>query len=410
MDVLAIAETKVDSSFPTSQFLIDKYKTPFRLDITDRSGGLLVYVKAGIPTRRLINLELPQDIQIIAVELRLKNTKWLSVFIYRPPSQDLEYFLHHLTTLLDFYSNFRSCIIMGDFNCEPACPKLVTFMEGNLLFNHMKSKTCFKSNVGTCIDLILSNQKFGLQHTCTQDTGLSDFHHLISTELKCTYTKLPPRKVTYRSFRNFDENKFLDDLSHSLCSNISDYDSFNTTFESVVDRHAPQKSRLVRGNEKSYMNKALRKAIMRRSRLRNVYLKSRSTADQHAYRQQRNYVTNLVRKTRKSYFESVASQSSNKSHHFWKLCKPFLSNSSSHSDRIMLVKDDNILSDESEIAEAFNSYYRDITKELDLVQWSPSPLCPTFSDPIFQAIAKYEDHPSIVKIRSLSWGQHSFSL
>jgi len=48
---------------------------------------------------------------------------------------------------------------MGDFNCEPDAPILANFLEDNLLFNHMKVKTCFKSLNGTCIDLILSNQK-----------------------------------------------------------------------------------------------------------------------------------------------------------------------------------------------------------------------------------------------------------
>ena len=75
----------------------------------------------------------------------------------------------------------------------------------------MKSKTCFKTASGTCIDLILSNQKFSLEHTRLADIGLSDFHHLISTELKCTYTKVPPRKVKYRNYKNFNEINFSND-------------------------------------------------------------------------------------------------------------------------------------------------------------------------------------------------------
>jgi len=47
LDVFAIAESKIDESFPTSQFQILGYKTPFRLDNSGTSGGLLVYVKSG---------------------------------------------------------------------------------------------------------------------------------------------------------------------------------------------------------------------------------------------------------------------------------------------------------------------------------------------------------------------------
>jgi len=50
-------------------------------------------------------------------------------------------------------------------------------------------------------------------------------------------------------------------------------------FESVLERHAPQKSRYIRGNEKPHMNKALRTAIMKRTHLRNIYRKSRNISD-----------------------------------------------------------------------------------------------------------------------------------
>jgi len=82
----------------------------------------------------------------------------------------------NLVYLLDNLSKFKYCVIT-----EPKSPKLAEFLKSNLLFNQMKFNTCFKSLNGSCIDLILSNQRFSLQHTSTSDTG--DFHHLISTEL-----------------------------------------------------------------------------------------------------------------------------------------------------------------------------------------------------------------------------------
>ena len=40
VDILAIAETKVDKSFPTAQFITEGFHKPLRLDISDKSGGL----------------------------------------------------------------------------------------------------------------------------------------------------------------------------------------------------------------------------------------------------------------------------------------------------------------------------------------------------------------------------------
>ena len=53
VDILTIAETKIGSSFPTAQFRFANYHTPYRLDIIDKSGGILVYMKSNIPTLQL---------------------------------------------------------------------------------------------------------------------------------------------------------------------------------------------------------------------------------------------------------------------------------------------------------------------------------------------------------------------
>ena len=53
VDVVSIAETKIDASFPSAQFVLEGYHSPYRLDISSRGGGILVYVKPSILSRRL---------------------------------------------------------------------------------------------------------------------------------------------------------------------------------------------------------------------------------------------------------------------------------------------------------------------------------------------------------------------
>ena len=53
IDILAIAETKLNKSFPEQQFFSEGYKLPYRHDQTHKSGGLLVYINKDIPSRRL---------------------------------------------------------------------------------------------------------------------------------------------------------------------------------------------------------------------------------------------------------------------------------------------------------------------------------------------------------------------
>ena len=53
------------------------------------------------------------------------------------------------------------------------------------------------------------------------------------------------------------------------------------------------------------MNKVLKKTIMKRSQLRNVFLKKRTLESQVAYNKQRNYYTSLLRKEKQNYFENI---------------------------------------------------------------------------------------------------------
>ena len=53
IDILMVSETKIDMSFPTSQFVIQGFAAPFRLDRTNTGGGILVYVRDDVPSKLL---------------------------------------------------------------------------------------------------------------------------------------------------------------------------------------------------------------------------------------------------------------------------------------------------------------------------------------------------------------------
>ena len=77
VDILVITETKLDSTFPTSQFLIESYSEPYRFDRNRNGGGVLIYVPEDIQSKPLMGHKLPHDIEGIFVELNLRKNKWL---------------------------------------------------------------------------------------------------------------------------------------------------------------------------------------------------------------------------------------------------------------------------------------------------------------------------------------------
>ena len=201
VDILAITKTKIDESFPTAQFLLVGYHSPYRLDKSPKSGGILVYVKSSIPSRQLNFPNLPYKIQAIPFELNLRKEKWLVISIYRPPLESLSCFLDSLTNMIDFFSSsYDNFIVMGDFNSQPTDSIMKDFMDANGFINLIKSNTCFKGK-GSCIDLILTNRKYSFKHSNSVETGISDHHHLIYTMLKTTFSKAEPKLVHYREYK-----------------------------------------------------------------------------------------------------------------------------------------------------------------------------------------------------------------
>ena len=48
VDILLISETKIDSTFPTSQFLMNGYSNIYRLDRNDKGGAIMLFVKYNL--------------------------------------------------------------------------------------------------------------------------------------------------------------------------------------------------------------------------------------------------------------------------------------------------------------------------------------------------------------------------
>ena len=142
----------------------------------------------------------------------------------------------------------------------------------------MKRNTCFKGSV-SYIDLILTNRKYSFKNTTSYETGLSDHHHMILTMLKTTFQQKEPKCLIYRDYKNFIFENFKSDLQEALQSCKGSYEAFDNYFISCLNKHAPNRKKVLRGNEKPHMNKNLRWAIMERSKLKNKANKTKNPLD-----------------------------------------------------------------------------------------------------------------------------------
>ena len=163
IDIFVISETETDESFPKRNFLIEGFSTPYSLDCNSKGGGIMLYVRADIPSNLLAFEDKP--IESLFIELNLQNTKILINCSYNPHKSEIKKHLTALRNSLDLHSSkYEKILILGDFNVEIEEANMKSFCENYNLKSLIKQPTCYKiPNKPTCIDLILKNVPF---HAC----------------------------------------------------------------------------------------------------------------------------------------------------------------------------------------------------------------------------------------------------
>ena len=140
IDIFAVTESKLDDSFPISEFNIDGL--PFR---KDRSTHVLVYIRTDIPCK-MINFCSPHE--IVCLELNFREVKWLLILAYYPRphpgrKHDNE-FLFDIGKAIDF-KDYQKIVVIGDINLEQHNDSLAEFMTVYNLSNLIKEPTCYKT-------------------------------------------------------------------------------------------------------------------------------------------------------------------------------------------------------------------------------------------------------------------------
>ena len=137
----------------------------------------------------------------------------------------------------------------------------------------------------------------------------------------------------------------------------------------VLDNHVPLKKKQLRFNHSPFMTKALRKAIMTRSSLKNIYNKKGSYENWGKYKKQINFCVKLLRKTKQDYFNNIDIKSVSDTKKFWKTIKPYFSNKGLTSNKIFLSEKGSLIKDRVAIVTTMNDYFINITETIGLKQF-----------------------------------------
>ena len=148
------------------------------------------------------------------------------------------------------------------------------------------------------------------------------------------------------------------------------------------------------------MTKELRKVIMERSRLRNIYLQYPTQGNKRAYSAKRNSCVKLLKNTKKRYYENLDTNLIRDSRSFWKTVKPLFSDKCIVQQDISLLENNTLITEDKLVADTFNHFFSNIVPNLHIKENEDILInSNTIENPINKAILKFSYHPSIMKIK-----------
>ena len=166
--------------------------------------------------------------------------------------------------------------------------------------------------------------------------------------------------------------------------------------------------------------------IMKRSRLRNKFLNTKSDIDRRAYKNQCNTCVTLIRQQKRNFFSKLNTRDFTDNKTFWRKVKPLFTDKVQTKSKITLIEKkvmsnqgdevietEEIISEDKAIGAVFNKFFINIVPNLKITIENDfdTSFIPT-EDLVQNAISKYRNHPSVVIIKEKNSfsGKFSFSL
>ena len=362
-----------------SEISINGY-VPFRQDRTANGGGTLIYVADYLTSKKLSNIS-NQECETVWVEIKGKKLKPIYVCsVYRPPARGndinlVQKYKDNLISSIDNLPRNPEVFILGDFNCDMLKRNTLTSLVNELcrskgLTQHVKSPTRITNNSATLIDLALSNSKL-IEECKVIELGLSD-HSLITVKRTFKHKKVPPRFISTRSFKNFNEEAYLDDLGDLDWSGVLNAinadvaaDIFSSNVLKVLNKHAPCVKRRIKNSNPPWVNDHLLHSIRERDFLKKRASQTQTTEDWDNFKKKRNVVNKENRNLKKNYYRDKIYEDKQNSRKLWKTLNEFVPTDKENYNFPKTLKQNGVeITDQTSIANTFNNFFVSIGPKL----------------------------------------------
>ena len=220
------------------------------------------------------------------------------------------------------------------------------------------------------IDHIYSNTPANILTTAMPHIGLSNHFPVFSSrKTNGSYSlKNTHYTISYRSFKNFDENKFIDDLKSTPWDIVKIFDDVNdivetwsNLFSDIVDKHLPlRKHRVKRKHQPKWLHVSadIIEAFKKRDRFKSLN-------NQEQYKIWRNKVSKMIKVSKKRQYSKIINENVNNPASVWKLFKELGASKRNIGTSILSLKiNDKTIDNPSEISSEFNKFFVSVASKI----------------------------------------------
>ena len=379
LDLLAINESRLDPSIPTSLMNIKGYEL-LRSDRNRSGGGVCLYLRNSITYKNRAEL-ISNEIEALCIKITKPHSKPYAILAcYGPPDSDVDNFFNKFESIVAKLDNDGiEIFILGDLNCNLLSEdenrptrRLKSLGELYQLTQLIPEATRITNTSRTLIDVIYTNSPHRIVKSGVIHTGISD-HSLIYTVRKIAIPVRNSHKVvTTRNYTKFNKNKFLRELKLIPWGKVENeenpdcmWELWKDMFLSVADQHTPLKTKRVKNKRSPWINANIRNLIIQRDRLKRVAINSNSTTDCSSYKKCKNVTNNEIKKAKASYYKNHINSHKGNTKEIWKTINEVLARNTKSNSHIDTIKSEEMTSNNpKEISEILNTHFTEIDPKL----------------------------------------------
>ena len=223
----------------------------------------------------------------------------------------------------------------------------------------------------TLIDLCLTNSPDKISNSGVVDIGISDHCAIFLTRKISHFRSFVHKTAEVRQLKNFNEDEFLRDLRMnewnrvSILNNPNEmWNSWKHLLMSVIDKHAPLKTKRIRNNRSPWITNELVGEIHKRDFLKKKATSTNDPLIWKEFKDARNRVNNSIKKAKRKYFSEKLDASKCDTRKTWRLINELQSRQCKSTKVSQIKSGHQVFTSPEDIAEAFNNHFTSIGQTL----------------------------------------------